>query len=530
MDICTDLLNKIKLFSKSDFDGVYSKSFAKHVIINANNPKTKNFSVVYCDFNKLNDINQKYSEKFADMLINNTYKAIHKYLNEYFPNCDFSISRFGGDEFLIIIDSCDKDLLQNCFENIHTLLVQEQNPPKFVDFAYGIVGSDEKNFDNIFEMINTAENIQAINKIFPDIANNNYSFDETLKIRVNRSINNFFKNFRLSNYMSFDIIDASHPDSRDIQPFIKTLLNNTINLLSDSDKISELSNKFTEITSVPNMYSSDTLFSEEQCMSLYKYINSTSLNNENLDNISINDLENFLDLLIREPVSKFYNKSYFHNYFMDAFKNSNTSFSTAILADTTYMKDSNLKIGHDETDNKMRLISTQLKDGIESIGIRSFAEDSFSINPEDNYIFGLGGGNYLILSRDTINKRYVDELMDSITPTCKPLGLMYSMENIENRKDLQNVLNGLLVNCTAKKKLYKSNNLDFSEESVIDTFNIFLSPTLKYYLENNPNNPLDMDELKDFMNIVLSSITTQASEHIHSNLENDAYTNTQNEK
>ena len=527
MDKCMDLLNKIKLFSKSDFEGVYSRPFAKHVIINSNNPKTKNFSVVYCDFNKLNDINQKYSEKFADMLIDNTYKTIHKYLDEYFPNCDFSISRFGGDEFLIIIDSCDKDLLQNCFENIHTLLVQEQNPPKFVDFAYGIVGSDEKNFDNIFEMINTAENIQSINKIFPDIANNNYSFDETLKIRVNRSINNFFKNFRLSNYMSFDIIDASHPNSRDIQPFIKTLLNNTINLLSDSDKISELSNKFTEITSVSNMYSSDTLFSEEQCMNLYKYVNSTSLNNENPDNISANDLESFLDLLIREPVSKFYNKSYFHNYFMDAFKNSDTTFSTAILADTTYMKDSNLKIGHDETDNKMRLISTQLKDGIESINRRPFSEDNFSINPENNYIFGLGGGNYLILSRDNISKQYVDELIDSIIPTCKPLGLTYSIENIEHRKDLKNVLNSLFAKSTEKKKADKASNLDFSEKNIIDTFNIFLSPTLKYYLENNPNDPLDITELSNFMNTLLTSVTIQVSEYVNSNLENNKCTDFQ---
>lgn len=527
MEKYIELLNKIRLFSESNFKGVYSRPFAKHVIINSNNPKTKDFSVVYNDFNKLDEINQKYSEKVGDIFINNTYTVISENLNEYFPNCDFSMSQFGGDEFLIIIDSCDTNKLQECFEHIHKTLISENGSPKFVDFSYGIVSSKEEQFNNIVEMINKAEQRQSINKIFPD--NNDSTFNETLKIRVDNSINNFFRNFRVNNYMNFDVKDSSISNSRNIKPFISNLLGNTITLLSDSDKINDLTSRLTEITSIPNMYS-HTSFSEEQCKELYKYVTNPSANNTILEDIDINDLYSFLDLLIREPVSKFYNKLYFYNYFSEAFKNSDTSFSTAILVDTIYMKDSNLKIGHDETDNKMRLISTQLKDGIESIGIRSFAEDSFSINPEDNYIFGLGGGNYLILSRDTINKKYVDELMDSITPTCKPLGLMYSMENIENRKDLQNVLNGLLVNCTAKKKLYKSNNLDFSEESVIDTFNIFLSPTLKYYLENNPNNPLDMDELKDFMNIVLSSITTQASEHIHSNLENDAYTNTQNEK
>ena len=66
------------------------------------------------------------------------------------------------------------------------------------------------------------------------------------------------------------------------------------------------------------------------------------------------------------------------------------------------MKDSTLKIGHGETDNKMKLISSQLQNEVEAINIRPFSENSFNISPYSNYIFDLGGGDYLIFSRDNI--------------------------------------------------------------------------------------------------------------------------------
>lgn len=512
-----ELLNKIKYFSKSKFKGVYSRPFCKYIIINSHNPQSKDFSVIYGDFNKLNDINQKYSEKVGDIFLSNTYAVIHENLRLYFPNCEYSISQFGGDEFLIIIDTCDETKLNDCFGHIHNVLNTENDLPNFVDFAYGIVTSDEEKFDTIHEMINKAEHKQAINKIFPN--SNNYTFEEALKIRTDNSINNLFRNFRLTNYITFDINHTSRPNSIDIRPFITTLLDNTIKLLSSPNKINELTNKLTDITSIPDMYA-HTPLSEEQCKELYKYVNNLKTNIQYLEGFNINDLYSFINVLIREPVSGCYNKSYFDYYFMDAFRNSSVTFSTAILVDTTYMKDSNLKIGHFETDNKMKLISSQLQNEIESINNRHFSENNFSINFDNNYIFDLGGGNYLILSRDNINKQDMDKIIKFITQNCKPLGLVYSMENIENRKDLQNIFNSLYISCNARKSSIKSTILNFSEENIIETFNLFLSPTLKYYLENHPRNSLDINELRNFMDILSTSVVTQISEHINSNSEN----------
>lgn len=517
-----ELLNQIKYFSKSKFKGVYSRPFARHVIINSKNPKTENFSVIYSDFNKLNDINQKYSEKIADIFIANTYTTIHEVLNQFFPNCDFSISQFGGDEFLIIIDSCDKSKIESCLEHIHNILDKEKHIPKFVDFAYGIVTSEEEKFDTISEMINKAEHKQSFNKIFPD--NNEYTFKEALKIRTDNSINNFFKNFRLNTYIDFDIKKNSNSNSRDIRQFITTLLDNTIKLLLDSNKINELSNKLTEITPIANMHSNSP-FSEEQCIEIYKYVNTSNPKPEHLENIDMNNLYSFLNILIREPVSGCYNKLYFYNYFINAYKQTNNAFSTAILVDTNNMKDSNLKLGHSKTDDKLRIISNQLQSNIRSIHDRSFSEDIFSINCNSNYMFDLGGGNFLILSRDNIDKQDMDKIVELINPNCSPLSLIYSIENIENRKDLPNIFNNLYINCSTKKQFSKSISLDVSNESIIETFNIFLSPTLKYYLENNPENPFDISELKNFMEILSTSIMTQTSEYINTNLENNKNNN-----
>ncbi len=80
---------------------------------------------------------------------------------------------------------------------------------------------------------------------------------------------------------------------------------------------------------------------------------------------------------------------------------------------------------------------------------------------------------------------------------------------------MENIINGLFTNCEAKKYHSKSNHLDFSEETSIETFNIFLSPTLQYYLENNPNDPYDINQLREFMDILLTSVIKQTSEYVN---------------
>ncbi len=150
----------------------------------------------------------------------------------------------------------------------------------------------------------------------------------------------------------------SDSTSKDIKPFITSLLKNTINLLSNPDKINELSNKLTDDTSVHNK-PSYTPFTEKQYMDMYDYVKNPSTSTEDLNHFNENDLQALLNMLIREPVSRYHNKLYFDSYFIEAFKGSQDFFSSVVLVDSTYVKDSNLKIGHNEIDKRLRSISTQ---------------------------------------------------------------------------------------------------------------------------------------------------------------------------
>ena len=522
MEAYFDLLNKIKYFSETNFKGVYSRPFCKHVILNSYNSKTDDFSVIYCDFNRLNDINQTYSEKVGDILIQNTYSVIFEILNNYFYNTDFSISKFGGDEFLIIINSCDKERINECFDIIHSKLqsssidtiIDTKQVPDFADFSFGIVSSDERKFSSIYEMLNIAEHKQIMNKFY----SNSYEgdFKNIVNTMINNSIARFLRNFRISNYLDFDVKNGSNYNVRNIESLISSLINSTITLLSEADKIEDLEAKLTEFSPLQTI-SSSTYLSKSQAKEMYKFVKSPELYEEYLSKFDEDDLSCFLDFLIREPVSGLYNQAYFFNYFLKAFSKSNYTFSTAILVDTMYIKDSNLKIGHDATDTKMRLISDNLQNELKSCLNRPFDNSNFGINSNDNYIFDLGGGNYFILSRDNISIETMDEITQFISNNCKPLGLVYSMENVENRRDIRNILNNLYKNCNAKKYSLKSKTLDFSDEDIIQSFYIFLAPTLRYYLQNNPNNPLDMKELRFLMNSITNSIVLQVSKDSHNN-------------
>ena len=53
-------LEKLKIFSYSEFDGVYSKQYYTNVVSKMFSSKDINYSYIFGDFNKLNKINKLY--------------------------------------------------------------------------------------------------------------------------------------------------------------------------------------------------------------------------------------------------------------------------------------------------------------------------------------------------------------------------------------------------------------------------------------------------------------------------------------
>ena len=527
MGTYSDLLKEIKYYSESKFNGIYSKAFTNHVILPSHSPKKKQFSIVYGDFNRLNDINSIYSEQAGDNLLSHSYSKIQEILEKYFSKKDYSISMIGGDEFLVTIESIDEQKIYDCFKEIHTILhsgsldelehqyddkVLKEHLPEFVDFSYGIVLSNEKAFASIYEMLHVAENKQSYSKIFSEDSKND--FYTSLEKYANRSLSNFFKNFRLNNYFHFDIVNNSENNKKDIKDLLLLSVSSSMELLQDSDKISNLNSKLKLLEVNPSIKPSSLLL-QEQCEEIYSY-----MQNDFPDDITylkcfnVNELSSFLNVLIREPISGCYNRMFFDKYFSNFFNRIDTSFTTALLVDTTNMKDSNLKLGHLVTDEKMKLFSNQLQSNFENLLKKPFSRDNFNFSPDDNIIFDFGGGDYLIFFKAFMDKDIIHKILEKSIQNCEPLGFVSTSENIKGITNLNYVINNLYANCNKKKHSLKADYLDFAHSNISETFHLFLAPTLEYYLQNHPSNPFDMAELKKFYHIISVSTLEQASRNI----------------
>lgn len=509
----SDLLDKIKHFSHTNIEGVYSRPFLRHVIMKQHDaPKKQQFSLIYGDFNQLNDINQMYSPKTGDILIEKTYQEIQSILSRYFPVNSFSISRIGGDEFMILIDNAEKETISTCFQEIHDRLhsvslsslehlygEDEINVhiPTFLDFSYGIVHSDEQDFESIYDMYYEAEKKQAFYKMS---SSKEFSdFETELASRADSRIGKFFKNFRYSKFLEFS--------NEYVKDLALASVDSVQKLLHDSDYLEEICQKSTELETLISLNSYSSL-SREQSEEMYNYVTNPDSQAKYLKHFNTSELNSFLNILVRDPISGFYNKSYLDSFFLPQCKKQQPTFSTAIWIDITKMKDSNLKIGHTATDENLRQFSIQLLDELSSNILTTFPNKNFSVNA--NPIFSLGGGDYLMLLNDAVSKDIMDKILENAISGCEPLGLVYAMENIQGRNDLENVLDYLSKTCSDKKHKFKKQNIDFSDKDSIETLELFLAPIIRYYLSSNPHYPYDIEEQKKLISVIVNTIVAQS--------------------
>lgn len=91
-------------------------------------------SLVMIDFDNLKAINDTYGHLAGDMVLQNISKLIKESLraNDLF-------FRFGGDEFVIILEDCEVDLAQKIAKRLnHDILKSSESLPYIVSISYGI--------------------------------------------------------------------------------------------------------------------------------------------------------------------------------------------------------------------------------------------------------------------------------------------------------------------------------------------------------------------------------------------------------
>ena len=223
-----------------------------------------------------------------------------------------------------------------------------------------------------------------------------------MKILFSSNVSKFFNNYRISS-----CFELSPEQSKSLATHaVKSIAN-----MVSSNNVQSFSTKTTSTPCHIEPESSSMPLTIDKCLSIHNYISKSFRGNSiDLSILNMNDLNLLLNNLIRNPVSGFFNKNYFYNFFLKQAQEKGISFKGVSLFDTSGIKDCNTKYGYKETDRRLRKLSNQLYSSFETNCNMLFNNSPFSISDTQNYIFDLGGGNHVALTTCPINPHLLNKI------------------------------------------------------------------------------------------------------------------------
>lgn len=123
--------------------GAYTRLYLDEWLKNTNK---LNYSLVFIDIDDFKDINDEYGHQKGDEVLIEIVSIIN---NEIRDN-DF-IVRYGGDEFIVLLDCACKDIAKNIINRIDTTLKTSSLSELKVSFSYGI--EELKNTNEFFDVL-----------------------------------------------------------------------------------------------------------------------------------------------------------------------------------------------------------------------------------------------------------------------------------------------------------------------------------------------------------------------------------------
>lgn len=75
-------------------------------------------SCIFIDLNGLKEVNDLYGHDAGDELL----RRMGNVLNQLIQNTQYTASRIGGDEFVVLLPNADEPSLQNCLDSLHELM------------------------------------------------------------------------------------------------------------------------------------------------------------------------------------------------------------------------------------------------------------------------------------------------------------------------------------------------------------------------------------------------------------------------
>lgn len=479
MDSKISLYNRAKQFiysPKLEDLHIFSKQYFNSTIIpyNSSNTEKDNYAAICIDFNKLNDLNNRYGHETVDKIIHYSLSLIKSVLPP-----DSICSRTGGDEFVFLINNAPIESIENIIHNIHSILKQHEKELLFSSVtAYGVHCSEK---ESLSEMVDEADLRITEQKNNFD-KESSYSKWGILEKKLTQNLTSFFKSLRL--YKQPITID-----------FLKQLY---VHAISSSTDLLETTFLNSAPSSKKLKYS--TSLSMEDLEKIYHLFSQANPSIEEIENIDSNTYKYVTENLIRDPITGNFTKDYFTQYLLN---DCEQKFNVKYLS-TAFVKLYNAIFSHNATDIEFKNMIEKFFSHIEN-GKTVFVQDSFS-KEKGNYFISLGAGDYLLAvpSDVKVSNSIVNSYIDSqnIGPSsienllkliCSPSFKYMEKDNFEE------VLNELADECRLLKNDYKMEIL--TEPIMKDALNRIIYDSAEYYIENIPHSN-DIKQKSKFLNVL----------------------------
>ena len=117
-------------------------------------------SCIFIDINGLKEMNDRHGHAASDRLIVATANLL-KMLTQ---NTSFSVSRIGGDEFVILMPEASHTILQYYVSHLHSLLKYQHHSPNHPLISLSMGYTTRRQDESIQSMLHRADQVMYENK------------------------------------------------------------------------------------------------------------------------------------------------------------------------------------------------------------------------------------------------------------------------------------------------------------------------------------------------------------------------------
>lgn len=403
------------------------------------------YSVVYSDINKLSVVNDNYGKDVGDQTLYTLLDIFSSCLKK--PHT----VRVGGDEFITFVRGTKEEIKEK-------LRIVDMTSIRGSSIAYAVEDSSSGNAEALIKAteLQVTEQKQHRGKdafltqaslsegfvdlLIPDnISDAQKKKWEILNNKINSLVDNHLRDIRPSNPRFEYTIDHIRKDAKSfVSAFAKLITSTTVN--QPQEKIGE--------DDLISPYDSMTSKSAHIMHHLFKgdSINFRKLSDDELTNLK-DSIDTLGNSIIKNKHSGLLDKTYYIKFLADKLLKSGQTFQ-AVYYSMSGLRPTNTAYGHLVGNIKIEKTSGLFTNSITSR--RTFNNEPFSFNKNNNFLIDHGGGDFLAIIcdseklSDSENEQILDEINSQSTEdAASSLKMASAIKNNVNRKTIPYFVNSM---------------------------------------------------------------------------------------